>query len=230
MKGYISQYKKSSGKNVVEEDIFRLIYRNTLKDCFELIEDGYKDYLVCSEKVILADETAITAGIYGKIETIIKAKTLPFDITPEFFVYSDKIKKGDISPKKARRFDLRILTWNERNEKFSFGVEAKLLAETNYKTKVASYLIREYVEDAGMGKFIKKIYDPFSYNEGLMLGHIMNGNKKNIVKKINNKITNTYSTNEHLEEYNKYYVSSYMEEGKKRNLYHILLDFSSLFN
>lgn len=174
------------------------------------------------------NETQITAGIYDHICNIIIAGKLPFDVVPEYFVYSEEIRKGKENPKKAKRFDLRILTWNQSNDKFNFGVEAKLLAERNYKSKVASKLIKEYVEDAGMGKFLKNLYDPASYNDGLMLGHILNGKLDNIIRKINDKISNTYSIQECLSKRTNHYISNYADNGKRKNLYHIFLNFSTL--
>lgn len=230
MKGYISQYKKSDSQDTFDEDIFLTLYQNILESCFGLIENGYTGYLTDTEKMFTADETQITAGIYDHIEAIINTEKLPFDVVPEYSVYSKEIRKGKKSPKKAKRFDLVILTWNKNNEKFRFGVEAKLLAETNYKTKVATTLIREYVEDAGMGKFIKNLYAPNSYNEGFMLGHILNGTTENIVKKINERIITTYSFREQLSRYNNRYISSYKNDEELKRLYHIFLDFSILVN
>lgn len=230
MKGYISQYKKPDSQDIFDEDIFLTLYQNILENCFGLIENGYSGYLADTEKMFTADETQITAGIYDHIEAIINTEKLPFDIVPEYSVYSKEIKKGKESPKRAKRFDLVILTWNKNNEKLRFGVEAKLLTETTYKTKVATTLIREYVEDAGMGKFIKNLYAPNSYSEGIMLGHILNGTTDNIVKKINERIITTYSAQEQLSKNNNRYISSYKNEEKRRNLYHIFLNFSRLVN
>jgi len=230
MKGYISQYKKSNFQNLFDEDIFVALYQSILNNCFSLIQDGYIQYITDSEKLFLPDETQITAGICGHIEDIINKQKLPFDIVPEFFVYSNDIRKGKKNPKRAKRFDLKITTWNQSNEKFKFGVEAKLLAENNHGSKIATTLIKEYVEDAGMGKFINNIYDPNSYNEGVMLGHILNGEVENIMKKINDKITSTYSNQECLSPHNNHYVSNYADNGKKKNLYHIFLNFSTLAN
>lgn len=230
MKGYISQYKKSASQNTFNEDIFSTLYQNILENCFGLIENGYRGYLADTEKVFSADETQITAGIYDHIETIVDTEKLPFFVIPEYSVYSKEIRKGKKSPKKAKRFDLLILTWNNDNDKFRFGVEAKLLAETNYKTKVASTLIKEYVEDAGMGKFIKNLYDPSSYNERFMLGHILNGKTENIVKKINERIESTYSFKEQLSGFNDHYISSYFNEKEQKNIYHIFLNFSKILS
>jgi len=230
MKGYISQYKKSDNQNFFDEDLFLVLYDNILNDCFNLIEDGYQEYLADTEKIFSADETLITAGIYDHIELIISRQKLPFEIIPEFFVYTKEIRKGKINPNKAKRFDLRITTWNNSNEKFRFGVEAKLLAENNYKLKNATNLIKEYIEDAGMGKFIKNLYDPTSYNEGIMLGHILNGKIETIKDKINDKIKSAYSDSECLSKKDKHYISNYICDGKTKNLHHIFLNFSPLAN
>ena len=230
MAGYISQYKKQASRLIVDDDIFGALYEGILESCYDLIENGYKRYLSGTDTIFLADETQITAGLYGQIENIIKADRLPFDVVPEYFVYSDDIKKGKQSPKKAKRFDLRLLTWNRTSDKFYFGVEAKLLAETNYKNKTASFLIKEYVEDAGMGKFINNLYDRSSYNEGFMLGHLLNGTVEGIVGKINERIDPTYSENERLSKSSRWYISNYNHNGIQKKLYHMFLDFSMLFH
>lgn len=230
MPGYITLYSRTDSKRNFDDDIVSELYQNALDDCFDLVEKGYNAYLIDSEKVFSADETIITAGICGHIESIIAKYRLPFDIVPEYFVYSEKIKKGKLMPKKAKRFDLRILTWNAKNETIKFGVEAKILADKNFKSKIALNLIKEYVQDAGMGKFINKIYDQSTYNDGFMLGYILNGGIENILRKINDRITITYSENEHLTNNKKHFISSYLDNGKQKILYHILLDFSVLVN
>lgn len=228
MEGYISQYKKSN-QNTFDQELFLIVYYGILNDCFSLIEDGCKGYLVDKDKIFIADETQITAGIYNHIDSIITNQQLLFDIVPEFYVYTNEIKHGKINPKKARRFDLRILTWDKSNERFRFGVEAKLLAENNFDKKNATNLIKEYVDDAGMGKFIKNLYDPKSYSVGVMLGQIINGSVENIKNRINNKIRNIHSDNECLNKYNNYYVSKYFDNGNIKSLHHIFFDFSTAY-
>lgn len=231
MTGYISKYNNDNKvESNYDDDIIIMLYQSVLKDCFGLIENGYKNYLDDEEKTFSTDETQITAGICGHIETIIDSEKLPFDIVPEYFIYTEKIKKGILNPKKAKRFDLKITSWNKKNEKLKFGVEAKLLLESDYKTKKANTLIKEYIEDAGMGKFINNIYDKNAYNDGFMLGYILNGDIENIKDKINERITTTYSLNEHLVENENHYISKYVDDKIVKNLYHFFLDFSSLCN
>ena len=79
-----------------------------------------------------------------------------------------------------------------------------------------------------MPQKINKIYDKSAYNDGFMLGYIINGKTKNIVQKINDKISITYSTGEHLTKKKDHYLSSYPDNGKRKHLYHIFLDFSAI--
>lgn len=189
-----------------------------------LIEKGYNNYLADQDKRFLADETRITAGLYDHIEAIINSETLPFEIVPEYPEYLYDIKKGGKNPKKAKRFDLLIVTWNTDNTKIKFGVEAKLLIETNTSTKNATFLTNEYVGDTGMGKFIKGIYG----YDGFMLGYILNGETDQIIGRINLKITSTYSDKEQIGKSQRYYLSNYTLKGKNKELYHIFFDFATL--
>lgn len=226
MEGYISQYKKSN-QNPFDKEVVLILYYSFLNKCFRLIEDGCLGYLADKEKIFIADETQITAGIYAHIDSIITKQKLLFDIVPEFYVYTKEIKLGKINPKKAKRFDLRITTWDKSYERFRFGVEAKLLAENNFDKKDANYLIKEYVEDAGMGKFIKNLYDPESYSVGIMLGQIINGTVENIKNRINENVKNIHSDNECLNKNNNYYISNYSDNGIRKDLHHIFFDFST---
>ena len=77
---------------------------------------------------------------------------------------------------------------------------------------------------------IKNLYDPNSYNERFMLGHILNGKTENIVKKINERIKFTYSFKEQLSGFNDHYISSYFNEKEQKNIYHIFLNFSMILS
>lgn len=224
--GYISEHSKSSISRNYDSDITLKLYENARNECIELIEKGYNNYLLDQEKFFSEDETIITAGLYGHIDLIIDSETLPFEIVPEYSEYTPEIKKGFKKPKKAKRFDLRIITWDAENNKMKFGVEAKLLAETNTSSRSATFLTSEYVEDAGMGKFIKKIYE----DDGFMLGYILNGTIDKIVMNLNLKISLVYSATEQLNKNKKHYTSKYIFNDKTRELYHIFLNFSSPSN
>ena len=223
--GYISEHSKSVNTNTLDSDIVLKLYSDVRNHCAEIIEQGYHKYLTDSEKVFSENETTITAGLYDHIPTLVESDDLPFTVIPEFHQYNISIKKGKVNPNKAKRFDLHFTNFNYQ-PRIKFGVEAKLLAETNTPTKRAAFLIDEYVEVAGMGKFIKGVYE----DDGFMLGYILNGTTEKIVGNINLKVTSTYSAKEQLSKSIKNYFSIYTLKGKIKELCHIFLDFSILFN
>lgn len=220
--GYISEHIKTTKTNTLDNDIVYSLYQDVKNDCIELIEKGYKNYLSETEKIFSADETTITAGLYDHIDKIIDEVDLPFVVVPEFHQYTTAIRKGEVNPNKAKRFDL-YFTHFQSKPRIKFGIEAKLVAEQSTSTKSATTLINEYVEDAGMGKFINKLYE----DDGFMLGYIINGKIESIVSKINMKINTTYTVKELLLKHKKHYMSSYVFDDKRKELHHIFLDFSN---
>lgn len=218
--GYISEHSQSIHTSTLDGDIAYLLYQNVKQDCIKLIETGYNNYMIDTDKVFSEDETIITAGLYDHIDRIIDEGDLPFFIVPELHQYTTAIRKGKLNPNKAKRFDL-LFTHLQYKPRLKFGVEAKLLTEINTVTKNATTLIREYVENAGMGKFINKIYE----GDGFMLGYILNGETEQIVARINLKITDTYTDKEHLTKHKNHYISTYTLDGKRKELNHIFLVF-----
>lgn len=220
--GYISEHNKSINLNTLDNDIVLRLYSDVRNHCAEIIQQGYQNYLADTTKIFSEDETTITAGLYDHILTMVETDDLPFQVVPELHQYTTSIKKGRINPNRARRFDLHFTNFSYK-PRIKFGIEAKLLAEKNTSVKRAKFLLDEYVEDAGMGKFIKGIYE----DDGIMLGYILNGNADNIVDNINLKITSTYSTKEKLSKRKRHYISSYSYNGKSRELLHLFLNFST---
>jgi hypothetical protein len=221
--GYISELSKSISTNTLDSDIVLKLYSDLRNHCAEIIEQGYQNYLIDTEKIFLEDETTITAGLYDHILTIVESDDLPFVVVPEFHQYTTTIKKGKVNPNKAKRFDLHFTNLNY-SPRIKFGVEAKLLAHTNTSSRSAIFLTNEYVEDAGMGKFIKGIYE----DDGFMLGYILNGDTNKIIGNINLRISSTYSEKDNLRLSGKYYISTHNYDKKSKELVHIFLDFSSL--
>lgn len=221
--GYISEHNKSVNTHNLDSDIALRLYSDVRNHCVEIIEQGYKNYVADSEKIFAEDETTITAGIYDHIQTIVETDDLPFVVVPEFHEFTTPIKKGKINPKKAKRFDLHFTNFNSK-PRLKLGVEAKLLIERNTSSRNALFLTSEYVEDAGMGKFIKGIYE----DDGFMIGYILNGSTEAIVLNINSKVTSTYSAKEQLNKTKEHYISTYTLNGKMKELQHVFLDFSYL--
>jgi hypothetical protein len=63
-----------------------------------------------------------------------------------------------------------------------------------------------------------------------MLGYVLNGETDKIVPKINLKITDTYTHNEHLTKHKNHFISTYTLDSKRKELNHIFLVFSSSSN
>lgn len=221
--GYISEHNKSINTNSLDNDIVLKLYGDVRNHCVEIIEQGYQNYLTDSEKIFSEDETTITAGIYDHIQTIVETDDLPFIVIPEFHQYTTAIKKGKVNPNKAKRFDLLFTNFNYK-PRIKFGVEAKLLCETNTSSRSATFLTNEYVEDAGMGKFIKGTYE----DDGFMLGYILNGKTDQIVININKKVASKYSAKEQLSKRKRHFISTYTLNGNTKELHHIFLDFTTL--
>lgn len=219
--GYISEHSKSINTNTLDNDIVLKLYSDVRNHCAEIIEQGYQNYFADTTKDFSEDETTITAGLYNHIETMVEADELPFTVVPEWHQYTTSIRKGKVNPNKAKRFDLYFTHFNSK-PRIKFGVEAKLLAEKNTSTKRASLLIDEYVEDAGMGKFLNGIYE----TDGFMLGYILNGKTDKIVTSINLKITSIYSAGEQIRKNISQYLSTYTRNEQPKELRHIFLDFS----
>ncbi|RPI13182.1 MAG: hypothetical protein EHM58_18990 [Ignavibacteriae bacterium] len=219
--GYISEHNKPINTNFLDRETALNLYRDLRNQCTEIIKRSYLNYLSDSTKVFSEDETIITAGLYDHIEMIIDEDELPFYIAPELHQYTKQIRKGKVNPNKAKRFDLYITNFSYK-PRINFGVEAKLLADKNTSSKRASFLVDEYIADAGMGKFIKGKYK----TDGFMLGYVLNGKVNNIVRNINLKINSKYSINEILTKYKKNYLSLYSFKGNHKELFHIFLDFS----
>ncbi|RPI19507.1 MAG: hypothetical protein EHM58_01485 [Ignavibacteriae bacterium] len=223
--GYISEHNSPLNTNFLDSEIALKLYSDVRNHCTEIIERSYLNYLSDSTKVFSEDETIITAGLYDHIEAIIDEDELPFYIAPELHQYTKPIRKGEVNPNKAKRFDLHITNFSYK-PRIKFGIEAKLLAEKNTSFKRANFLVDEYVEDAGMGKFIKGIYE----TDGFMLGYVLNGKVNNIVGSINSKVISTYSNKEILTKNKKNYISYFFFKGNLKELFHIFLDFSNTPN
>ena len=221
--GYISEHSKPTNTNTLDSDIVIKLYTEVKNHCGEIIQQGYQGYLADTSKIFSEDETTITAGLYDHIQSIVETDDLPFIVVPEFHQYTTPIRKGKVSPNKAKRFDLHFTNFNYR-PRIKFGIEAKLLAEKNTSTKRANFLIDEYIGDAGMGKFLKGIYE----DNGFMLGYILNGNTNSIVSRINLKISSTYSMEEQLSKSERYYISTYHLNKDSKELFHVFLDFTGL--
>lgn len=157
---------------------------------FDLIGEAYKTIRTPEPFLDKLDETQISLSLFDAIKIIVSREGLPCFVVSELHEYTDEIREGKKSTITAKRYDLYFESWSTLT-RVEFGVEAKLLVENYFMGKIATTLIREYVSDAGMRKYIDGIYK----KRGCMIGYVVEGSIANIVEKINARIR-TSLTNE----------------------------------
>jgi hypothetical protein len=139
------------------------------------------------------DETLISIQLLQSLKIISSKEGIPLSVTIEHYEISDAISLGIKSLLSAKRYDIYFESWYSKYP-IEFGVEAKLLIENNFMNRVASTLIREYVSNSGMGKYINGIYK----KRGCMIGYIVEGSIPNIIRKINTRIEKVMDSKQYL--------------------------------
>ena len=192
-----------------------------------LITEAYTDLKSAQAFSVSPDEVKISIALVTVLKNIIEKEYLPCSVIWEFYELTDEIIAGKVKHTKAKKYDFYFENWNVET-RIGLGIEAKLLSENNCKGKNAGTLIKEYVSDKGMGKYINHIYK----KRGFMLGYIIEGNVSAIVIKINEQIEAALNKEQCITENNdaKYshkeiYISKH--PGKLNyDLYHLMLDFN----
>lgn len=173
------------------------------------------------------DETVISTNLFRALKLVASREGIPLTVVPELPEITDEIALGEKNIKSSKIYDIYFESWNSQYS-IEYGVEAKVLIENNFMSRKAATLIREYVADAGMGKFINGIYE----QRGCMLGYIIEGKIPNIILKINARIEKVMEQShclisdnllkcKHEEIYKSHHA------GKlDYDLFHLMLDFS----
>jgi hypothetical protein len=194
---------------------------------FDLIYMAYNTIKTPEPIVDNPDETEISVSLFIALKHISSRKGIPLTVMIEGFEVSDEISIGAIRLLSAKRYDIYFESWYSKSH-VEYGVEAKLLIENDFLSRIASTLIREYVSDSGMGKYINGIYK----KRGCMVGYIVEGNISNIIKKINKQIEKVMDKKQSLEKDN-HLKSKHKEIYKSQHpgkldydLYHLMLDFN----
>jgi hypothetical protein len=145
-------------------------------------------------------------------------------------LYQENILKGCEDPATAPRIDIKISgSWV--HEDIYYGLEAKILVETNWKKRDASYLYRRYI-NTGIGNFINGRYS-HEMSRGCITGYVLQGSTPEIVSKINNLLLKDRRNKEVIEKSNfihdcpDYYKSRHIRttDKKKIELQHVFLTF-----
>ena len=201
------------------------IFKSVQIECLNHISKAYNS-LRLSNYIAKVDEVQITADLFSEATAIPAYSDFRYTISPERPDYIKEIRERKKSPKKARKYDIFFENWDCKN-RISFGMEAKLLIEQNYQSKKPAKLIKEYISDVGMGKYIKGIYE----EPGCMLGYILQGDIHNIVEKINSKIVQVYDNQQCLTKvknknlnHTDVYISLHINK-LDYDFYHLMFDF-----
>lgn len=160
---------------------------------FELIEKAYSAIKTSEPIGKNVDEPSISISLYEALRNLRVLNSIPVTVTLERVEITDDISSGILKPKSSKKYDIYFENWNSKSH-VEYGIEAKLLIENNFMNKVAKTLIREYVGDAGMQKFINGLYK----KRGCMVGYVIEGEVGNIVIEINKEIEKILDKNQCL--------------------------------
>jgi hypothetical protein len=173
------------------------------------------------------DEPLISANLFLALKIVSSREGIPLTVIPELPEITNEIAIGNKSTKSSKKYDIYFESWNSKYS-IEYGVEAKLLIEHNFMNRVASTLIREYVSNSGMGKYIIGIYK----QRGCMIGYIVEGSIPKIIRNINTQIEKVMDNKQCLKkdsrlEFKQKEIYRSKHYGKlDYDLYHLMLAFN----
>lgn len=161
-------------------------------DYFNILNLAYQELLRTNYRPKI-DEVQISYDLYCKIEILNKQRDNRYTVVFERIDNSLDLKSGGKHPKHGKKFDIFFENWDYKNS-VHFGFEAKILVEKNIPKRNAKNLIKKYISDEGMGKFLNKIYE----TQGCMVGYIVSGDVTKIIEMINDEIRKVMTPNQIL--------------------------------
>ncbi len=165
------------------------------------------------------EEDQITINLEESIEPFARKHPLRLQVQSQVQVYSQAMKDGSVTTKKAKRIDLKL--WNplQNHRRIYFAWEAKKLGNT-----------KAYVTD-GIKRFVSGAYSSGLQNAG-MLGYCTSQSIERVTNKINKHIKNILADAEQLSLVNsvEYQLSihhsrSVRTDGSLIDLHHFFLTF-----
>ncbi len=198
------------------------------KACLWVMTEAFKHMKRDKHYDLTWKETRFSAHLIGYMRKIKVNKDIPLHIEPESHLYQQEILDGTEDPDTAPRIDIKVMGgWAQ--EDVYYGIEAKILVETDWRTRRAYDLRARYV-DTGIDNFINGKYS-FKMPSGCIVGYIVQGSASEIATKINNLlshrgrdnelITNRHSINGCPDCYHSEHIR--ITDDKKIELYHIFL-------
>lgn len=152
--------------------------------CISLLLEGYEALKNSNRNINEETENNITAQLLGCMKSNPKRYDLQISVDREHYLDSEEIYAGLKDADKSLRIDIKYSTWNS-NKEYIYHVEAKNLAENNWKKKSvktpvdAEKLQKRYI-DTGINNFVSG-----KYSNGCLVGYILEGTTSNIVIKLN---------------------------------------------
>jgi hypothetical protein len=175
-------------------------------------------------------ETRFSAHLIGHMRKLRSHLDWGLRIDPESYLYRKEILEGLEDPDTAPRIDIKI-SGGWVHEDIYYGIEGKILVETDWRTRRASNLRARYI-DTGIDNFVNGRYSP-DVPRGCVVGYVVQGIAFNIGRKINDLLIHRQRNNETLE--NRHTINSCLDcyrsvhtrvaDKKKLELYHVHLTF-----
>ena len=186
------------------------------RNCFQLIIEAYQ--LAVSEKIIQLDweENDITSELHDLIDRNEQRARWRISTNVESHLHNKNVKKEKGYASKLPRIDLRMVTFNKKEEcKYYF--EAKNLKAADSKLK------RRYIK-TGIDHFISK-----KYGNGSLIGYLIEGSLDSTINGLNKLLEKDNRKPETLKPktcrlYPHYYESEHEGIGV---LKHLIFDFSN---
>ena len=222
LKGYDKIAKAAGFKAVVTPESVVEGFQAML---FQLLFDSYNLIKTPDPISDVPDETLVTLSLFDALNIIASRDSIPCTVSSEVPEFTNDMRSGKKKTISAKKYDVYFENWNKK-ERVEFGVEAKLLIENNFKTRVATAVISDYVSDKGMGKYINGIYQ----KRGFMIGYIVEGDLKNIVTNVNKQVEKNFDLAQILSldsSFKHNYIYKSQHKSKlPYNLYHLLFTFT----
>jgi len=177
--GYLKGYKNISRAanhylELPSEDVFQAFQ----VQLFDLIYMAYVTIKTPEPMRENPDEPLVSANLFFALKLVSSREGIPLTVISERHEITNEIALGNMSTKSSKIYDIYFESWNSKYS-IEYGVEAKVLVENDFLSRVASTLIREYVSNSGMGKYINGIYK----KRGCMIGYVVEGSTPNYNKK-----------------------------------------------
>ena len=165
-------------------DIIEMFKTQFENNCVSLLFESYTSLFATGRNFLEDSENDITAQLVGFMKKNPMRNDLQISVEREHYLDSEEVYEGIVGADTSPRIDIIYTTWHSNNE-HTYHIEAKLLAENNWKkasviTPVhAENLQKRYIA-TGINNFCSK-----KYSNGCLIGYILEGEIPKIVEKLN---------------------------------------------